>query len=146
MTVIEIDFFNVVLLTLILVSMFTIYKLKNDKQKLNRFKESVLNGLKAAGHNIERSKCCSEVDGFDGVCYISNVRHLVQSKRYTGKINLRHLKEFHQVCLLNNSKGIFVHSGGAAGTSIYYARTSDLVDVVSGERLVRLLNGQHESL
>lgn len=110
------------------------------------FEESVLTGLEMAGHKIERSQRYSGDGGIDGFCYINNERYLIQSKKYSGYIKLQHLKEFHQICILKNSKGIFVHSGKTGQHSRYYAYTSGLVDIVSGERLLKLLSGKHECI
>lgn len=86
------------------------------------FEESVLTGLEMAGHKIERSQRYSGDIGIDGFCYINNERYLIQSKKY------------------------FVHSGKTGQHSRYYAYTSDLVDIVSGERLLKLLSGKHECI
>lgn len=113
---IDIDFFKVVLLTFISVLIFAICSSKKSKHKLyvkksraltSRlkkldakqqfyllryrtnpyvFEESVLTGLESAGHKIERSQRYSGDGGIDGVCYINNELHLIQSKKYSGYI------------------------------------------------------------
>ena len=112
-------------------------------RKVNHFvyEEMILTALYCLGYQIKRNKRYTGDGGIDGRVYINKKLVLIQAKRYKDHIKLQDVKDFAAVCTRKKCKGLFVHTGRTgkgvwADESVY-----STIDVVSGERMLKLLTG-----
>ena len=105
--------------------------------------EMVLSGLKDRGHRIQRPDRYTRDGGVDGECWIDGVHHLIQVKRYSGRIAARDVESFSTLCLRHEAQGLFVHTG-RTGKGARMA-CDPCVDIVSGERLLQMLGIANQS-
>jgi restriction system protein len=103
------------------------------------FEEIILSALKENGHKIKRNRRYTGDEGIDGRVTIKGDKFLIQAKRYSGHINLQHVREFILICEKQGRKGLFVHTGKTGKASWATSLSSRKLDIVSGDRLVGLL-------
>ena len=101
------------------------------------FEEMVLTALQNKGHTITRSKFYSGDGGIDGQCKINGELYLIQSKRYKGHINRKHVLAFDRLCHSKDVFGLFIHTGKTGAKS--HAKHFYNIDMISGDRLLKLL-------
>ncbi len=103
------------------------------------FEEAILSALKKRGFTIKRNRRYTGDGGIDGLAWWEGKQILIQAKLYSGHISAAHVQEFSRLCAKRRAHGLFVHSGrtGAASKS----QTSPVLDIVSGERLLKFLTG-----
>ena len=101
------------------------------------FEEMVLTAIKNKGHTITRSKSYSGDGGINGQCKIDGEIYLIQSKRYKGHINRKHVLAFDRLCHSKDVFGLFVHTDktGAKSNAKHFYN----IDMISGDRLLKLL-------
>ena len=101
------------------------------------FEEMVLTAIQNKGYTITRSKSYSGDGGIDDQCKINGEIYLIQSKRYKGHINRKHLLAFDRLWHSKDVFGLFVHTGktGAKSHSKHFYN----IDMISGDRLLKLL-------
>lgn len=103
------------------------------------FEEIILTALKLQGHRVKRNSKYTGDGGIDGRVFIKGERYLVQAKRYKGHINLQHVKDFIRICEKDKSKGLFIHTGRTGKESHSVGTNSDVLDIVSGNRLLHIV-------
>ncbi|NRA89367.1 MAG: restriction endonuclease, partial [Rhizobiales bacterium] len=101
------------------------------------FEEMVLTAIQNKGHTITRSKSYSGDGGINGQCKIDGEIYLIQSKRYKGHINRKHVMTFDRLCHSKDVFGLFVHTGKTGGKS--HSKHFYNIDMISGDRLLKLL-------
>lgn len=105
------------------------------------FEEVILTALKDLGHGITRNKRYTGDGGIDGKAVIGLTPVVIQAKRYKGHISKQHVDEFDELCKRNRINGLFVHTGRTGKGSRQYTQAGR-VDIISGQRLLDLLNGK----
>lgn len=108
------------------------------------FEELVLDGFLRDGYKVKRNKRYSGDGGIDGRASKDGEEYLVQSKRYRGYISRQHVEDFSRVCTRERLKGFFVHTGKTGDASWETAGTFGNVDIVSGDRMLRLVGYQNK--
>ena len=108
------------------------------------FEELVLEGFLKDGYKVRRNKRYSGDGGIDGRVSKDGEEYLVQSKRYRGYISRQHVEDFSRVCTRECLKGFFVHTGKTGDASWETAGTFGNVEIVSGDRMLRLVGYQNK--
>lgn len=101
------------------------------------FEEAILTALLEKGAKIRRNLRYTGDGGIDGQAWVKGKRILVQAKLYKNHINPAHVEEFARLCQKKKCLGLFVHSGKTGPASRKH--TAELLDIVSGDRLIKLL-------
>lgn len=104
------------------------------------FEELLLEAFKDKGFKIIRNKQYTGDGGIDGQVIRNDKLYLVQAKRYSSAINPAHVLEFAQI--INKHKafgGFFVHTG-RTGKSSYEKLPGQNIEIISGDRLVKLIS------
>ena len=101
----------------------------------------ILSALKQHGHKIIRNKAYTGDGGVDGRVIINGTKVIIQAKRYKSHINKQHVEEFAALCRKSKCLGLFVHTGKTGAASRAAANTSQVIDIVSGERMLKMLSG-----
>lgn len=108
----------------------------------NVFEEMILSALDLSGHRITRNERYVADGGVDGKAVINGKRYLIQAKRYRHHVSMQDVIEFGALCHKQDTRGLFVHTG-RSGAGFKKAAFLSQVDVISGERLLALLEGRH---
>lgn len=106
------------------------------------FEEMILTALKQRGHQIKRNKRYSGDGGIDGQVIIEGHCYLIQAKRYANHINPAHVQTFKLLCQRHGKRGLFVHTGKTGKKSYHITQFSE-IEIISGERLLNMLNNEH---
>ena len=110
-------------------------------RKINAFafEELLLSAFKDQGYTISRNKRYTGDGGIDGRIYKDGKKYLVQAKRYAGPVAVQHVSEFAEVVARHKAAGgFFVHTGQTPQSCFEVALQSNL-EIISGERLLKLL-------
>ncbi len=102
------------------------------------FEELVILGFAAKGYGFERNKRYSGDGGVDGRVFLDGKEYLLQCKRYSRYINLRHVEAFSEVCRKAGCEGYFIHTGKTGKGARDTVFMAGNVDIVSGNRLAHL--------
>lgn len=108
----------------------------------NVFEEMILSALRRSGHKITRNARYVADGGIDGRAVINGKRYLIQAKRYRHHVAMQDVIEFGAICHQQNSRGLFIHTG-RSGAGFKKAAFLSQVEVISGDRLLALLEGKH---
>lgn len=103
------------------------------------FEELVLLSFRDAGYAITRNRRYSGDGGLDGKIRKGGTRWFVQCKRYGGYICARHVDAFSALCERTGVRGVFVHTGKTGGASKDVVRQDKSINIISGDRLLRLV-------
>lgn len=107
------------------------------------FEEVLLESFRRNGHRIKRNRAYTGDGGIDGRVFVGRGLFLIQAKRYRGAIDPQHIRDFEQVVLRERAQGgFFVHTGRTGPSARRLAQESDLIEILSGQRLVELVTGQ----
>jgi restriction system protein len=104
------------------------------------FEEVLLEAFELRGCPIELNDRYTGDGGIDGKFYIGNAWYFVQAKRYCNHINPAHVTDFIGIVEQSRCKGIFCHTGRTGGASKTLTLHSTHVSIISGDRLLSLLN------
>lgn len=104
------------------------------------FEEMILEAYKLNGHKIKRNHRYTGDGGIDGRVWLDDELHLIQAKRYSGHINASHVRDFCALVAGKGCKGIFVHTGKTGEASRSLANCDPAVSMISGQRLLELLD------
>lgn len=108
------------------------------------FEEAILSALQARKIKIRRNHRYTGDGGIDGTAWWQGKLILIQAKLYSGHITPKHVEEFTLLCQRRRALGLFVHSGRTGpGSRLHSSAT---FDIVSGERLLKLLEGKPVTL
>jgi len=108
------------------------------------FEEMILTALHSRKLKIRRSIRYSGDGGIDGRVWANGQLILIQAKLYSGYIKPQQVREFRSICKKQKALAIFCHSG-KSGPSSRELISKDF-DIVSGERMLRLLCGRTVTL
>lgn len=100
------------------------------------FEELLLEALASKGFEVIRNKKYSGDGGIDGKAHFNGQLYYIQAKRYQKYIALKHLDEFQTK--VGKDKGLFVHTG-KTGKDTYQKYRYSNIDIISGQRLIKLL-------
>lgn len=103
------------------------------------FEELVLEAFARRGCPIRRNRRYTGDGGIDGQVMIRGYLYLIQAKRYRWWISAKHVQEFSALVARRDCRGVFVHTGRTGGLSRSAANAAPNVSIISGERLMRLL-------
>lgn len=103
------------------------------------FEELVLLGFSENGYEVQRNKSYSGDGGIDGRVVKDGQEYLVQCKRYSKHINLKHVQEFARLCREKAKEGFFVHTGKTGRASRLSAHEFGNVEIISGYKLLNFL-------
>ena len=105
------------------------------------FEEMILTALDREGHTIMRNRRYTGDGGIDGRVVINGNKFLVQAKRYKSHINPKDVSAFVSLCDQHKRYGLFVHTG-KTGPASKAAMVSSSVQLISGDKLLRLLDDE----
>tara|TARA_R110002072_G_scaffold301723_1_gene482157 strand:- start:13422 stop:14021 length:600 start_codon:yes stop_codon:yes gene_type:complete len=108
------------------------------------FEEAILSALKNRKIKIKRNHRYTGDGGIDGTAWWNGKLILIQAKLYSGHITPKHVKEFDILCKKRRAHGLFVHSGKTGPGS--WKHINQTLDIVSGGRLLKLLEGEPVTL
>lgn len=125
-------------------------RLAGDAQRLSYlrkvnpyvFEELLLTAFERRGLPIKRNRHYSGDGGLDGQVWIDGQRYLIQAKRYSQAINPAHVAAFGALVRRERCQGIFIHTGRTGQKSRFALRSMPDVDLISGMRLLDLLDPQ----
>ncbi len=105
------------------------------------FEELLLYSFKQNGAKIIRNKRYTNDGGIDGKVIDEKGKSLIQAKRYSNHINLKHVKEFSNLITTDKwaNHGYFIHTG-RTGKGVYQAIGSGNITLISGEKLINLIS------
>ncbi|WP_042857904.1 restriction endonuclease [Dickeya sp. NCPPB 3274] len=119
----------------------------NDAQKMNYlkkinpyvFEETILCCFEIKGYKIERNSRYSGDGGIDGKVWFDGNLHLIQAKRYRGKIKKEHVLDFIRLVNKNKCRGFFIHTGQTTDEIRKIISSSPHVNLISGKKLIDLV-------
>lgn len=100
------------------------------------FEELLLEALLSKGFQITRNKRYSGDGGIDGKAVYKEQLYFIQAKRYKKYVSAQQLDKFEKV--VGKEKGLFIHTG-KTGQCTYEKYKHSNIDIVSGQRLIKLL-------
>nr|WP_249665009.1 restriction endonuclease [Pectobacterium carotovorum] len=108
------------------------------------FEELILTLLQRRGFVIARNTKYSGDGGIDGRFKHEGKVWFVQAKRYSHRIKIEHVKNFHTLLKDNNCNGIFVHTGTTPLSVRRYEGTlsNNRLEIISGNRLLALFDSK----
>lgn len=104
------------------------------------FEELILEALERSGHEVTRNKRYTGDGGIDGRAVINGTPYLIQSKRYSGHVSKKHVMEFAALLERHSCRGLFCHTGRTGQFSKDLHHSHSLLTIVSGRRLLNLLD------
>jgi restriction system protein len=125
-----------------------LHKIKHPAEKMLKlrtidpfvFEEMLLTAFKKRGYKIKRNKRYTGDGGIDGMVFIKGHWHAIQAKRYTNHINLKDVKKLSQICRRDQLKGLFIHTGKTGAKSREAAQQCPLIQIISGDKVLKLLS------
>lgn len=99
------------------------------------FEELILLTFRKYGFRIRRNRRYTHDGGIDGRVWRRGERFLVQAKRYSGNINIEHVRSFIEVCRSYKARGYFIHTGRTGKEIKELARANPQIRILSGERV-----------
>ncbi|EEW8804898.1 TPA: restriction endonuclease [Escherichia coli] len=105
------------------------------------FEELLLLALKQQGMTVIHNPCYSGDGGLDGQVVINGERWLIQAKRYGRTIRPAHIDAFGELLRREGCRGFFIHTGRTGPASRARLTLWPDIELVSGQRLLKLLNG-----
>lgn len=102
------------------------------------FEELILLAFRKRGYTAIHNRRYSGDGGLDGRLFRKGKRYFIQAKRYTGYVNLEHVKEFITLCKKSRCKGFFVTTGKASRTVNEIITESGRVELLEGMKLYDL--------
>ena len=110
------------------------------------FEELVLSVFERSGFLVQRGRRYSGDGGVDGRVWLAGRGFCsVQCKRYSGHVDMGHVREFADLCKREGRPGLFVHTGRTGSGSAGEARGSGLVAMVSGQDLALAAMGKRDA-
>ncbi len=90
---------------------------------------------------VIHNPCYSGDGGPDGQVMINGERWLIQAKRYGRTIRPAHIDAFGELLRREGCRGFFIHTGRTGPVSRARLTLWPDIELVSGQRLLKLLNG-----
>lgn len=105
------------------------------------FEELLLTAFESCGYAVKRNRRYTGDGGIDGHIIVPGRGEVpVQAKRYRGGINPEHVHAFTEHAQ-RAGLGLFIHTGKTGNAARAHARNSNCIHVISGQRLVDLIDG-----
>ena len=105
------------------------------------FEELLLLAFERRGMAVIRNTRYSGDGGLDGQVLIDGERWLIQAKRYGRTIRPSHIDDFCDLLRREGCRGFFIHTGRTGPASRARLALWPDIELVSGQRLLKLLNG-----
>lgn len=99
------------------------------------FEELILLTFKKYGFRIKRNKRYTHDSGIDGRVKKNGEKFLVQAKRYSGNINIEHVKDFIKTCRCYKVRGYFIHTGKTGREIKEFIKENPQIKIISGEKI-----------
>lgn len=99
------------------------------------FEELILLTFRKYGFRIKRNKRYTHDGGIDGRVKKNGESFLVQAKRYSGNINIEHVKDFIKVCRYHKVRGYFIHTGKTGREIRELMKENPQIKIISGEKI-----------
>ncbi|EIC0518961.1 restriction endonuclease [Salmonella enterica subsp. enterica serovar Chester] len=106
------------------------------------FEELLLLSFERQGLKVMRNPAYSGDGGLDGQVFIAGERWLIQAKRYSRSISPQHVREFGELLAREDCCGFFIHTGRTGQKSYGDLKACPRINLISGDRLLRLLAGR----
>ncbi len=106
------------------------------------FEELLLLAFERRGMRVIRNSRYSGDGGLDGQVLIDGERWLIQAKRYGRTIRPSHIDDFGELLRREGCRGFFVHTGRTGPASRARLSLWPDIELISGQRLLKLLNGR----
>lgn len=103
------------------------------------FEELLLYSFQKKGFKVYRNKRYTGDGGIDGKVKIDGKIRLIQAKRYSGYINMEHVKEFITLCNSEHKGGFFIHCGKTGSETKMIALNDNIIEIISGNKLMTLI-------
>ncbi|EEQ6501932.1 integrating conjugative element protein [Escherichia coli] len=105
------------------------------------FEELLLLAFEQQGMPVIRNPSYSGDGGLDGQVVINGERWLIQAKRYGRTIRPAHIDAFGELLRRKGCRGFFIHTGRTGNISRARLTLWPDIELISGQRLLQLLNG-----
>jgi restriction system protein len=107
------------------------------------FEELVLLMLEQQGIVVIRNESYSGDGGLDGAFVHQGCRYLLQAKRYKGAVSAAHVKDFAALITQHQAQGgVFIHTGKTPKDVYRALGAASKITLVSGQKLVDLIQGE----
>ena len=106
------------------------------------FEELLLLAFERRGMRVIRNSRYSGDGGLDGQVLIDGERWLIQAKRYGRTTRPSHIDDFGELLRREGCRGFFVHTGRTGPASRARLSLWPDIELISGQRLLKLLNGR----
>ncbi len=107
------------------------------------FEELVLTAIENSNIRVIRNKSYSNDGGVDGVFKLKKGKVIVQSKRYKGYINNKHVEEFSSIVKQKEYVfGVFAHTGRTGDKAKNTVKLEKNMVFISGDLLLKILVGE----
>ncbi|EIC1200977.1 restriction endonuclease, partial [Escherichia coli] len=105
------------------------------------FEELLLLAFEQQGMPVIRNPSYSGDGGLDGQVVIGGECWLIQAKRYGRTIRPAHIDAFGELLRRKGCRGFFIHTGRTGNISRARLTLWPDIELISGQRLLQLLNG-----
>lgn len=105
------------------------------------FEEMILTAFETRGVKVIRNKRYTGDGGIDGRVVLNGAIVLIQAKRYSSHIDAAHVADFARMCDAEGCDGLFIHTGKTGKQARTNARNAQRIEIISGGRLLSLLQG-----
>lgn len=105
------------------------------------FEELLLLAFEQQGMPVIRNPSYSGDGGLDSQVVINGERWLIQAKRYGRTIRPAHIDAFGELLRRKGCRGFFIHTGRTGNISRARLTLWPDIELISGQRLLQLLNG-----
>lgn len=105
------------------------------------FEELLLECFERRGCGVVRNRRYTGDGGLDGKVVIQGRIWLIQAKRYATAIRPEHVDGFAALCRSTGMPGLFIHTGRTGPTSRTLLDRHAHIEIISGERLLALIQG-----
>ena len=106
------------------------------------FEEMILTAFEQRGVKVIRNRRYTGDGGIDGRVIIGGETLLIQAKRYDSHINAGDVAAFAEICRNKRKRGLFIHTGRTGKKAHNNAVEANGIEIVSGRRLLDLLQGR----
>lgn len=106
------------------------------------FEELLLEACERSGHRIQRNRRYTGDGGVDGRVWIEGRLHLIQAKRYSGPVRAEHVEELGALARQSGCRALLIHTGRTGPATRAALQRWPQVDLISGDRLLALLEGK----
>lgn len=106
------------------------------------FEEMILTAFETRGVKVIRNKRYTGDGGIDGRLVLGGAIVLIQAKRYSSHIDAGHVADLAHKCDAERCDGLFIHTGKTGKQARNTARNAQRIEIISGERLLSLLQGR----